>query len=147
PVAHGALIRADIADDRSLADHALENLLRGSWARDPVRLARLQGALGIDGGDGWRNRITDLALAWQSWRGDRFDPVPESGRAARLDEDVRAAVAGLRTAVARVDEGVLPLPDYLSRLPGKPRESHPFARVAALLAAGFDDDGLTTAFV
>ena len=79
PLTSNVLIRDEVADDRAAADDALENLLRGPWAKDPVRLAKLRDALDIGGGEDWRRKLVRLALAWHPWRGDRLDPERDPG--------------------------------------------------------------------
>ncbi len=79
PIANDALIRPDVLDDKALAEVALENLLRGAWAADPVRLARLREALAISSADGWRSKLIALALAFQEKRGDVIEPEKSPG--------------------------------------------------------------------
>jgi exodeoxyribonuclease V beta subunit len=147
PLASDVLIRDEVSEDRSLADEALENLLRGAWARDPARLARLRAALGIGGGDGWRGKLIRPALAWHPWRGDRLDPEAAEERAPGLESEIGTACACLRDALARVNGGSLALGEYLSRLPGKNPEGNAFVRTARILETRSDGTLLLVAMV
>ena len=105
PIANGALIRTELAEDRALADIALDGLLRGAWATDATRRARLTEALGIDAGDAWRKRLVTLALSWQPWRDDVFDPERDPDTLEALLAQAAEPVRDLFDAVAAAESG------------------------------------------
>ena len=120
PIAHDALLRAEVADDRAVADTALEGLLRGAWARDPARLDRLRAALAIGAGDNWRDRLISLALGWHPWREDRLEPARDTGEVDRLEQEADAAAGEFFDAVAAVEESAFPSAAFRASFkPGK----------------------------
>jgi len=105
PLENSALIRTELTEDRALADIALDGLLRGSWTGDPVRFARLKAALGINTGGEWRKKLIGLALKWQPWRGDVFDPERDPDTLEGLEAEAAAVVETFPGIVKAVDEG------------------------------------------
>jgi exodeoxyribonuclease V beta subunit len=108
PLEGNSLIRDEVAEDRAFADDALENLLRGPWARDPERLAKLRDALDISGKDSWRRKLVGLALDWHPWRGDVMEPARDPGTLEGLESQVAPAAEAWRNAVAAVRDGTFP---------------------------------------
>jgi exodeoxyribonuclease V beta subunit len=138
PVGNETLIRPDVVDDRVIADEALENLLRGSWAKRPEHLNRLREALRINSGDFWRDKLINLALAFQPWRGDRIEPAPDPGNQNALRTDVEEAVTHWKRALEVVNAGSLPLNAYLERLPVAKQSGNAFAKLSAIMGESMD---------
>lgn len=105
PLENSALIRTELTEDRALADVALDGLLRGAWTRDPVRFERLGSALGIGAGNEWRKKLITLALKWQPWRGDVFDPERDPDMVEALEAEAAEVVRTFPDIVAAVNEG------------------------------------------
>jgi exodeoxyribonuclease V beta subunit len=134
PVANEVLIRPEVVSDRLVADAALENLLRGAWARTPGRLEKFRAALRIGAGEKWRERLIALALAYQPWRGDRIEPLPDPGEVERLENQAAGLCAELVSALRAIDQGTHTKSDYRksfgeTKTGLEKRRKHAFAKV------------------
>lgn len=112
PVANEVLIRPEIVNDRLVADAALENLLRGPWALASGRLEKLRDALRINAGEKWRDRLVSLALAYQPWRGDRLEPLPDPGELRALEERTARLSADLMAALRDIEKSPFTKSDF-----------------------------------